>query len=129
MNAGRSSLRTLVELARVVVAMPRVELDRRRASLHHAVRMARQRSAGRAQRSLEARRRLRRAIAFVDARLPGGPNCVRRSLLEMALDAGAAREKLLAGFVAGGGKKSGHAWLEFESVPRFDHTFDAVIAI
>ena len=46
----------------------------------------------------------------------------------MSLDAGAAREKLLAGFVSGGGKKSGHAWLEFESGPKVDK-FDAVIAI
>jgi len=129
MNAGRGRLRTLVEMARVVVAVPGVEIDRRRSSLHQAVRMVRQRSSGRAERSLEGRRRLRRAIALVDARLPGGPNCVRRSLLEMALDAGAAREKLLAGFVSGGGKKSGHAWLEFESGPRFDDKFDAVIAI
>jgi len=125
MNAG---LRTLVEIARVVVAVPRVEIDRRRSSLHRAVQLMRQRSWGRAERSLDGRRRLRRAIAFVDARLPGGPNCVRRSLLEMALDSGAANEKLLAGFVSGGGKNSGHAWLESEPVQVQDK-FDAVIAI
>jgi len=129
MNADLGTLRTLVEMARVLVTVPRVEIDRRRSSLHHAVRIMRQRSSKRAARSLEGRRRLRSAIAFVDARLPGGPNCVRRSLLEMALDAGAAREKLLAGFVSGGGKKSGHAWLEFESGPEVDDKFDAVIAI
>jgi hypothetical protein len=117
---------TLVELARVVFAVPRVELERRRLSLHHAVTAVRRRSSYRVARSTEARRRLRRAIALVDARLPDGPNCVRRSLLEMALDGGAAREKLMAGFVSGGGRKSGHAWLETESVA---FKYDAVISI
>jgi hypothetical protein len=120
------TLRTLVEVARVVLAVPRVELQRQRGSLHHAVRALRQGAFRRTARSVEGRAHLRRAIAAVDARLPDGPNCVRRSLLEISLDGGAAREKLLAGFMAGGGKKSGHAWLEIESVRD---KYDAVIAI
>jgi hypothetical protein len=120
------TLRTLVEVARVVLAVPRVEAQRRRSSLHHAVSAVRKQSSRRPARSLDARARLRRAIAVVDARLPGGPNCVRRSLLEMALDGGAAREKFLAGFVSGGGRKSGHAWLEFEPV---HDQYDAVLSI
>jgi len=116
----------LWETLRVLLAVPGVELRRRRSSLHNAVQAVRQRSSLRPSRSSKGRIRLRRAIAIVDARLPGGPNCVRRSLLEMALDRGAAREKLFAGFVSGGGPKSGHAWLESESGTR---RYDAVIAI
>jgi hypothetical protein len=70
---------------------------------------------------------LKRAIAAVDARYPGGPNCVRRSLLEMALDRGAAGESLFAGFKAGGGKQTGHAWLASDPTPV--ERYDAVLTI
>jgi hypothetical protein len=43
------------------------------------------------------RARLRRAIGWVDALSPRGPNCFRRVLLELALDAGAAGETLVFG--------------------------------
>jgi hypothetical protein len=112
-------------MVRVLFATPRVELHRRRSSLHHAASLIRKRSSRRL-RAPDDRARLRRAIAIVDARLPGGPNCVRRALLEMALDRGAANEKLLAGFVSGGGPKSGHAWLESERVAQ---RYDAVITV
>jgi hypothetical protein len=126
LRSGASGMRTLWELARVVLAVPGVEFRRRRSSLHHAVSEIRKQSVRRRARSLDGRLRLRLAIAVVDARLPGGANCVRRSLLEMALDRGAANEKLFAGFVAGGGPKSGHAWLESQ---RNDQRFDAVFAV
>jgi hypothetical protein len=116
---------TLRELVRVLFAVTRVEIHRRRSSLHQAVEVIRS-GASHRRRSAGERARLRRAIGIVDARLPGGPNCVRRSLLEMALDRGAANEKLLAGFVSGGGPKSGHAWLESERVLG---RYDAVISI
>jgi hypothetical protein len=118
--------RTVLEIARVAFDVPRVEFQRRRLSLHHAVGAARQRASQRTARSSEGRIHLRRAIAFIDARLPDGPNCVRRSLLEMGLDRGAASEKLLAGFVSRGGPKSGHAWLESE---RVSQRYDAVITV
>lgn len=51
-------------------------------------------------------------IRWVDARVPGGPNCYRRVLLETALDASAARERIVFGLRQGGGRASGHAWLE-----------------
>jgi len=57
--------------------------------------------------------------------MPNGPNCLRRSLLEMSLDRGAAQEKLLAGYKAGGLVGSGHAWLESESTSE---RYDAVIS-
>jgi hypothetical protein len=119
-------LRTLWEITRVLLDVPQVERQRRNFSLHQAVGAARRRASTRNARSSEGRARLRRAIAIVDARLLNGPNCVRRSLLEMGLDRGAGGEKLLAGFVSGGGPKSGHAWLESERVLQH---YDAVIAV
>jgi hypothetical protein len=54
---------------------------------------------------------LRRLIRAVDGHLPGGGNCYRRALIEMALDASSADEPLHFGLVRHGGPKSGHAWL------------------
>lgn len=54
-------------------------------------------------------------IRWVDARMPTGPNCYRRVLLETALDAGAARETVIFGLRKGGSKGSGHAFFESES--------------
>ena len=103
-----------------------VEIDRRAVSPQRAAASARRRSAGTMPRSPIARRQLQRAIALIDARFPGGPNCLRRSLIEMSLDSGAAQERLLAGFVSNGGKGSGHAWLESQPTVK---SYDAVIPI
>jgi hypothetical protein len=46
----------------------------------------------------------------------------------MSLDSSAAQERLLAGFKAGGGYQSGHAWLESD-VSQPQRSFDAVITI
>jgi hypothetical protein len=77
------------------------------------------------------RLRLRRIISLVDRCLPDGGNCVRRALLEMALDGGAARDTFLAGLQSQGGPGSGHAWLAWR--PAQDKTnsdrYDAVISI
>lgn len=120
-------LRMLIELIRVVWLMPRVELQRQRLSLHAAVKAARLRASTRA-RSAAAREQLRQAIAAVDRRMSGGPNCVRRVLLEMNLDRAAAADTLLAGFKAGGGESSGHAWLASHPDPD-RRAFDAIISI
>jgi hypothetical protein len=114
------------EIARVVTVLPEVESNRRLSSPQRAARSARRRAVNAPTRSAEGRDRLRRAIAVVDRWMPGGGNCLRRSLLEMALDAGAARERLLAGFRAGGVPASGHAWLESHAVTN---TYDAIIPI
>mgnify|MGYP001793741520 CR=1 FL=1 len=116
----------LREVGRIVWVLPAVELSRRSLSLHHTVGRVRNWGFSAALRSEEERALLRRTIAAVDAWMPGGANCVRRSLLEMRLDAGAAQERLFAGFRAGGLPKSGHAWLESH---RSQETFDAVISI
>jgi hypothetical protein len=70
--------------------------------------------------------RLRRAIALVDARLPGGGNCYRRSLLQIALDPEAAREPFFMGLHAAGGDRSGHAWVGEAADGR---SYDAVIRL
>jgi hypothetical protein len=114
------------DLARALGAVARVESDRRRLGIHQAVRRARGRAALVPERSPSGRKRLKKAISMADALMPGGRNCVRRSLLEISLDSGAAKERLLAGFVAGGGYKSGHAWLESEPTSR---KFDAVVTL
>lgn len=115
-----------LEVARVVAALPQVEANRRLTSPQRAARAARRMALRARVRSPEARERLRRAIALVDRWMPGGGNCLRRSLLEMSLDGGAARERLLAGFKAGGIPASGHAWLESHAVTE---RYDAVIPI
>lgn len=114
------------EVLRVAGALPTVELMRRTVGLHGAVDRARKRGMTRTARSPESRRALKRVIAALDRRWPGGGNCVRRSLAELALDSGAASERFFAGFRAGGGLQSGHAWLESEA-PR--ESYDAVVSI
>jgi hypothetical protein len=109
------------ELARVVTAARKVEKARRDGSLHTAVAAARQMSFGMERRSTRERVTLRRLILIVDRLFPGGPNCVRRSLVEMALDLGAAEEDFLAGLTSGGGFRSGHAWLSSHQVDRQFH--------
>lgn len=59
--------------------------------------------------------------------MPGGPNCYRRVLLETALDAGAAKEKIVFGLRAGGTLRSGHAW--FSSRRDGDERYDVEIAL
>jgi hypothetical protein len=116
----------VAEIVRVLVQIPEVEVNRRLTSPQKSARAARRRAVRAPARSSEDRERLRRAVAVVDRWMPGGGNCLRRSLLEMSLDAGAARERLLAGFKAGGAPASGHAWLESQPVSE---RYDAIIPI
>jgi hypothetical protein len=116
----------LMEVVRVLGVVFAVESDRKHTSLHAAAKAARLRASGRWTRSLDERQSLRRAITLVDRRMPNGPNCLRRALVEMSLDAGSSRELLLAGFKAGGSAGTGHAWLESQSVAE---RYDAVIPI
>lgn len=62
-------------------------------------------------RSTSERRQLQRAIHFVDRLFLSGPNCYRRALIEIAMDAGAAREPLHMGLLETDVPGSGHAWL------------------
>jgi hypothetical protein len=63
------------------------------------------------QRSPRERATLQSLIRLIDRAFPSGPNCYRRALVEMAVDAGAAVEPLHLGLAAEGGPNSGHAWL------------------
>lgn len=57
------------------------------------------------------------AVAAVDRRMPGGPNCYRRALLMLALDSGASTKMLHMGLDVHG-RFQGHAWLTGEIPPR-----------
>ncbi len=89
-----------------------------------AVRAMRERGARQAERGPIGRARLRRAIGWVDALMPGGPNCYRRTLLELGLDAGAARETLVFGLDV---DRTGHVAFkgrEEEAMQRFDVVYE-----
>ena len=115
----------LIEALRVIAGVSRVEAARVTLGPAPAATAARRFGLARASRSLDERARLRRAISWIDRLMPGGPNCYRRVLLEMALDSGAAHEPLMMGFRSSGGLGSGHAWLA--SRPPAE-TYDAVVS-
>lgn len=109
-------LRELVRVARIVRD---VERRRLRGGPEAIVREVRGRGAREKRRGPIGRARLRRAIGWVDAFFPGGPNCFRRTLLELGLDAGAARERLVFGLDVG---RTGHVTFK----GREDRSFDVV---
>ena len=76
--------------------------------------MAKQRRLGGQRRVRDAaeRARLRRMIVLIDRLFAGGPNCYRRALVEMAMDGGAAMERLHMGLNTGATTATGHAWLD-----------------
>ena len=117
----------LPELWRVLAVAVPVERDRLRLGTRPAVLRSRERGSRAPTRDDDGRARLRRAVASVDARWPGGPNCLRRALLEASLDAAAAREPIFLHLDAAGGRGSGHARLA--SVAEDGRTYDATIAL
>lgn len=110
MHHLRELAATLLEVGRVLQVLSRVERARRRLGPRRLVALLRRRS------KTQPRRRsrvcLQRAIRWVDARVPGGGNCFRRALLEMALDRGAADEPMLFGIELRDDRLAGHAWLD-----------------
>jgi hypothetical protein len=81
-------------------------------------------------RSVGDRRALVGMIAIIDRLWYGGPNCYRRVLLEIAMDAGAAREVVKMGFRSSGGQGSGHAWLgEAVAIEGRRQHYDAIVSI
>jgi hypothetical protein len=110
----------------VLKAAPIVERDRRR--LGPAPLLARLRGEAKAfrERTPAERRRLGQIVSFVDFCMPGGGNCYRRALLQIAVDPQAADDVLRFGLRAHGGPQSGHAWLEGQpSGGRYDAEFSA----
>jgi hypothetical protein len=116
----------LADLIASAVAVPAAELCRQLAGPKRSVSIARWCGARFPERSGARRIVLRKTIGWLDRRWPGGDNCYRRALAEIALDRGAAREKLWVGLVKGGGHKSGHAWLESNPPER---SYDAQFAM
>ena len=112
----------ILELLRVVRIAR--DAERLRMNVGPAEAVATQRARGRRkkERSVRGRKRLRRMIIRVDARWPGGGNCFRRVLIELALDAGAARDRLVFGLDIG---RTGH--VAFEGTE--DVTFDVAFAL
>ena len=106
-----------MEMARVVAAVRRIDEAPR-----DVLAAMRALGAAASKRGPVGRARLRRAIGWVDALVPGGASCYRRILLEVALDAGAARETVVFGLDVG---STGHvAFLD-----REERTFDVAFAI
>jgi hypothetical protein len=118
-----------MEVLRAAALLPWVEAGRRLAGPKPLVRAAR--ALGRHGRARDdaQRDRLRRAIAWLDARCPGEANCYRRVLLETALDPAAAREPFRMGLRRRGGPASGHAWLADRDGSVDPEPYEAVIEL
>jgi hypothetical protein len=111
-----------VDLGRVLLALPSIERGRRRAAPGPLLDRMRARGRRRHERSESGRRRLHRAIAWVDFLTPPGPNCLRRTLLRVALDPVSARDPVVFGLDVGEG--TGHAWVDgAETDGRYDVEF------
>lgn len=108
------------ELARVVRRVRDVDARRRHGTPERVLADLRRSGAATKERGPVGRARLRRAIGWVDAALPGGPNCYRRILLELSLDAGAARETVVFGLDVG---STGHVAFADREERAFDVAF------
>ena len=116
-----------LQAGRVLRALPRIEFDRRRRGTGPLVAEARRRGQTQPEQSLAARARLQRVISWVDARMPGGPNCYRRALLSLALDPDTAARPLRFGLHRDGRPGSGHVWIPGRDQPpalRYDVEFE-----
>lgn len=102
-----------LELARAACVLPFVEAASRFVGPRPIVDVLRTIGAFAPRRDPAARARLRRAIGAIDSRVWKKSGCYRRSLVEMALDRGAAAETLHIGLHADGSE--GHAWLDSET--------------
>lgn len=118
-EAPASFASELLRAARIARAS---ETRRTRSSPERAIAEARALGASADTRGPTGRARLRRAVGWIDGAFPSGPNCYRRTLMEIALDAGAARETVVFGLDVG---TTGHAALK----DREDRTFDVAFEI
>jgi hypothetical protein len=108
------------ELLRALRLAPAAERSRKGSPPELAVRAMRQRGQAIEARGPVSRARLRRAIGWVDAAFPGGPNCFRRTLLELGLDGGAASETIVFGLDVG---RTGHVAFKDAEERDFDVAF------
>lgn len=109
------------EVARVLRVIHEAERRRTHEPPQGAVAAMRARGTRARARGPIGRARLRRAIGWVDAAFPAGPNCFRRTLVEVALDAGAASETLVFGLDVG---KTGHVAFKDAEDRTFDVAFE-----
>jgi hypothetical protein len=116
-----------LDALRIVRLLPEAEICRRLAGPAVCLQRFRARGLRRAPRSADVRQGLRRLIHAIDRRLPDGGNCLRRALVEIALDPVAAAEPVHFGLVRHGGPKSGHAWLDSDRAGA--GTYDAVFTM
>lgn len=114
------TLPLVVEVARI---LPRIEWARWTTGPGMVVTQLRNQESEIPVRDALTRRRLLRAIRWVDGCLSWKGNCYRKALLEMALDRSAVRSALMLGFSVRGGTMTGHAWLAAESTPKVEYDF------
>jgi hypothetical protein len=121
----REIVHSLTDLPEVIGVSRRVESARRMGEPARIIDSLRTLGASKRARSEPARRNLRRLVGLVDRCYLSGPNCFRRVLTEVAMDANAAREPVHLGLRAHGGRDSGHAWLGHQSNQsvRYDAEF------
>jgi hypothetical protein len=117
----------LTELLEVAVVAIAANRSRAAVAPKKLVSSYRARGLRRPARDQASRETLRRTIRFVDRLFPSGPNCYRRALTEIALDAGAAAEPLHMGLQASGAPRSGHIWLA--SAPDGAGRYDAELVL
>ena len=109
------------ELMRAIALVREAERLRLANAPERAVRAMRERGRREKARGPIGRARLRRAIGWLDAAFPGGPNCLRRTLVEIGLDATAARETLVFGLDVG---RTGHVAFKDSEDRSFDVVFE-----
>jgi hypothetical protein len=110
------------DAARVATTLREVERARWVEGPAALIERLRARGLTNAPRSPEARRRLFRVIHHMDRVMKGGPNCYRRSLARVALDAESAREPFVLGLNRTDASARGHAWVG-DSTEGFDVEF------
>lgn len=109
------------EVVRALALVREAERLRQANAPERAVRAMRERGRRAKTRGPIGRARLRRAIGWVDAAFPGGPNCLRRTLVEIGLDAAAAEETLVFGLDVG---RTGHVAFKDSEDRSFDVVFE-----
>ena len=118
-------MRSFIRDALIVMrALPEVEFGRLFFGPAPLVKRVRGKGRAGVRRTQAERRQLRNIIGAIDRCLPGGRNCYRRALLEMAIDPVTAATELKFGLRHGGGHRSGHAWLADDlTADRYDAEF------
>jgi hypothetical protein len=124
-----------LDLGRVLLVLPAIERARRRGSAGSVLSAMRMRGSRAPARGARSQARLARAIGWVDRLGPGGPNCLRRTLLRVALDPTAAKEDVVLGLNVSEARRasrtrgapsetSGHAWVgDAEPAGRYEVEF------